>query len=126
MKPIIVKKSNEEKLNAAIAATEGRATARTITASDIIDALEIVEETLGIPKTSMNGIVAYVDVHAQHFPNAYRYRPESTHFAAERTSSGWKVIEIYRGTTNSPSNRYYVKLTDKAKEKIIESKTHFD
>ena len=125
MKPIYAISANAEKLNTAIAAAEGRATARTISAENIFDALEVIEGKLSIPKTHMIGITVDVDIHAQHFPSAYRYRPESTHFTAERTSSGWKVTSIYRGTTNSPSNRYYVKLTDKAKKSIVESRTHF-
>lgn len=125
MKPIIASTANAEKLTAAIKTAEGRATARTITAADIMDALETIEERLGIPKAHMIGITAEVDVNAQTFPNAYKYRPESTQFEAKRTASGWKVVNIYRGTTHGPSTRYSLTLTDKARESIIESREHF-
>ena len=126
MKPIYAISANTEKLNAAIATAEGRATARTINAEDIFDALETIEERLCIPKAHMIGITAEVEVNAQTFPNAYRYRPESTHFKAIRTANGWKITDIYRDTTHGPTTRYVLTLTDKAKESIVESRTHFE
>ena len=126
MKPIIAVSANAEKLNAAIIAAEGRATARTISAEDIFDALEAIEDKLDIPKAHMVGIIAKVDVNAQTFPNAYRYRPESTHFEAIRTAKTWKITDIWRDTTHGPSTRYVLTLTDKAKGSIIDSRMHFD
>lgn len=126
MKSIIANANNVEKMNKAIADAEGRATARTISADDIMDALDAIEKRLGIPKAHMVGIRAEVDVNAQTFPNAYKYRPESTQFTAVRTASGWKVTDIYRGTTRGPSTRYVLALTDKARESIIKSMEHFD
>lgn len=93
-----MKITNQKKLEALIKEAEGRATARTITVDDIVDALAEAEEYLAhlATKKDMVGSRVHVDVNAQHFPRAYKYIPESTHFVAEVTKSGWKVLSVNR------------------------------
>lgn len=93
-----MKITNLKKLEALIKEAEGRATARTITVDDVVDALAEAEEHLDrlSTKKDMIGTTVRVDVNAQRFPRAYNYTPESTHFEAEVTKSGWRVTKVYR------------------------------
>lgn len=95
-----MKITNLKKLDQIIKEAEGRATARTITVDDIVNALEEAEEyllRLSTKKDSV-GTIVFVDVNAQRFPRAYHYTPESTQFTAEVTKSGWKVTKVSRWT----------------------------
>ena len=112
-------RTESEKINAAIAAAEGKAKVRTITAKDIYDAIMEVESRLGIPKKSMDGVFIMVDVNAQNFPKAYKYIPVSTWFEAVFRSGSWKLSRIYRSATSSENRGFYVNLTDDAKKAII-------
>lgn len=122
---IIIKDSNEAKITAAIKEAEGRATARTLEYKDIKTALDRIEKRLGIAKKALLGVKVRVDVNAQTFPNAYKWTPESTHFVAERTASGWALTEVYRDRVEGPNSRYIVKLTDEAKDAIIKACSAF-
>lgn len=105
-------------LTEAIKAEEGRATARTITAQDIVDAVERVTDELCIYKKAMEGISADIDLHAQIFPAAYKYIPESTQFSVLFKGGYWRVTRIVRDRCGS-GNRYRITLTDGAKDAII-------
>lgn len=121
---IIVKESNSEKITDAIRDAEGRATARTITAQNVIDTARKITRRLGIPKKYMIGITASVDYHAQNFPNAYKYTPESTQFRMIYTASGWALTSISRETTRRPSRAVDIFLTDDARAMIILNASH--
>lgn len=122
---MLIKEANKEKIEAIIKATEGRATARTVTFRGMIKSLEILEESLGICKKDMVGITANIDTNAQDFPNAYKYTPMSTHFTVIRKASGWDLVSVSRDTTRRRKHRFHVTLTDEAKKAIIETKTAF-
>ena len=109
---------NEEKLAAAIAEAEGRATARTVTVKEIRNILERVSE--GIPKAALHGTKVHYDG-GEHFPNAYKYRPESTHWTAENVRGNWYITSIYRSTCPNRRRNTVVEYSDTAKEKIIEN-----
>ena len=73
--------ANTDKINAAIKAAEGRATARTITANDI--GAEIIRlnrwlDANSVPLKVRAGLTFCVDPNAQSFPSSYQYTPEST------------------------------------------------
>jgi hypothetical protein len=99
--------TNIEKVNQAIAATEGRATARTITADDVEEAIETIEKRLSLLllKKDWKGLKFAVDSNAQVFPGAYKHTPYSTHFVLERGASGWFIIELHRSVCVSPAQR---------------------
>lgn len=90
--------TNTEKLPGMIQAAEGRATARTITPANIAEMLDTVTERILALSTRKDatGTKITADCNAQHFPNAYKYIPESTHFTAVLKSTGWTVTSIYR------------------------------
>ena len=108
---------NTEKLNAAIAEAEGRAKVRTVDAKTIQNILDRVSGV--IPKAKLHGTKVYYDG-AEHFPNAYKYRPESTHWTAENIKGKWYVTDIKRATC--PNRRTWntsVVFSEEAKEAII-------
>ena len=114
--------TNEEKLATAIKEAEGRATARTVTPFDIALTLENVSR--GIPKALLHGTkVEYTG--AQHFPNAYKYRPESTHWRAENIKGKWYVTSIFRSTCPNRNNDTSVIYSEEAKQRIIENASNF-
>lgn len=126
-KPIIIKESNFPRINAEIEAVEKRCTVRTIdNAETIAKALARIEDRLNIPKKYMKGIKADIDLHAQTFPNAYKGRPESTHFTATYTGTAWKLESVERWYTRGPSQRYRVELTEEAKKAIIDRMSEFE
>ena len=101
-----------------LAEVQERAKARLISAERILLTLTDVEETLGIPKKAMNGISVTIDDNAQRFPNAYKGIPESTQFTAEY-KNGWRVTDICRAPTRSPSRRVTVEHTDESRAALI-------
>ena len=123
MKPI--KLSDTEKILAAIVEAEGRASVRVITPDDISNAIISIEKKLSITKKAMDGVSAEVDYNAQHFPNAYKYTPESTFFEAAYRKGTWYITNIYRGRTRGASNAISLYLPDAAKTAIVTSHTNF-
>ena len=121
MKKILIIEANAEKINATIKTAEGRATARTITAKMIMDRLAKIK----VPKNRLDGTMLVYDG-AEHFPSAYRYRPESTHFKAENRKGKWYLVDVYRDTC---PNRYSydtsIQYSEAAKEWIIEQASKF-
>lgn len=122
---MLIKEGNREKIEAAIREVEGRATARTVTYGEIAIAIAELEKTLNICKKDMMGIIADIDYHAQNFPNAYKYTPESTHIKITRKNSAWDLVRVYRDTTRREGHRYHLTLTEDAKKAIIKSKEIF-
>lgn len=98
---------------------QGRATARTIDEPwTIINQTTHIIKKLNIPKKAMAGVSVDVDYHAQKFPSAYRFMPESTHFRIEFNNTGLPFLtKVWRGKCTN--NRYAVSLTDEAKAAII-------
>jgi hypothetical protein len=110
-------------IDESIKAVEGRASARTITAREMLDAVKRLEDKLSIPKKYMVGTKAVIDVNAQDFPSAYKYTPMSTIFEMERRPTGWFVTGIRRSSCHK--DRYQVTLSDEAKKAILENYARF-
>ena len=112
--------TNETKVNEAIKKAEGRATARTVTARDIVNQLNKIR----VPKSKLSGTVVHYDG-AEHFPNAYKYRPESTHWVAENKNGKWYLTDVYRHTCpNRYKWRMGIEFSDVAKQWIIENESY--
>lgn len=107
-----------EKIDDVIKEIEGKATARTITAADIIEELYTYENTLGIPKKYMEGIKVTINPHAQQFPGAYKYTPMSTKAQAVYKNGSWRIFDVYRGKCTN--TRISADLPKETKDKIIE------
>lgn len=112
--------TNEMKLAEAIKQAEGRATARTITVDDIKRQLEKIP----VPKAKLDGTKVHYNG-AEHFPNAYKYRPESTHFIAENIKGKWYITDIYRDTCpNRETWRMSIKYSEAAKAWLLENASY--
>ena len=108
-----------EKLEKAIEEAQGRATARTVTANEICRILQSVGD--GVAKANLSGTKVHY-TGAQHFPNAYKYRPDSTHWTAENIRGNWYVTDIWRGACpNRTKWNTEVEYSEIAKEAILES-----
>jgi len=122
-KGILINEKNKEKLEKMIEEGQKKARTRTITLPYIVKHLERVEKHLGIPKTKLVGVVVSVDPYAQNFPSAYRGTPMSTHFAAEYSKSGWKLIQVSRARVRSERQETEIYLTDDAREALLRRMT---
>lgn len=118
-KPIIIKKENAEKINAALTEVQEKCKVRTIDVDDIFQACSRIEDQLSISKVAMDGVKATVNMCKEKFPKAYKYVPEATHFSIEFKSGKWYLTDVTRG--NATQSRYLVDLTDRAKAAIVDN-----
>ena len=124
MKQVIIKKENEKKIMDAFKAAQGRATVRSIESfSEIVDICERVDRRLGnMSKNEKNGTVVNFDFR-QTFPRAYKYRPESTHFALVFVNGSWRIDldSIKRKTCPNKNTIYFytLQLSESAKTAIL-------
>jgi hypothetical protein len=114
-----------DKLNAIIAGEEGRAKERRIDARMVCEAIEQIEDRLSLPKKRMEGIVAEVDMNAQDFPSAYKWKAQSTRFRMEYRKGSWRILSIYRADCRREKARYMLNLTEDARQAILERHTVF-
>ena len=106
-------------IEALIQEAEGKATARCLSYEKIASVLEGVESNLGISKKAMAGTTVFFDG-AEKFPSAYKYQPESTHFAAVHNGRVWELTSVTRGYCPNRIANSRVALSDSAKAALIE------
>ena len=112
------------RVNTALDYAQRRCTARTINAYDIYKSLTEVEEKMdGVPAKDLEGTVVWIDPNAQHFPSAYRYIPESTHFYAAFHRGSWWLVYVYRDNCKAPTKKHRLELSETAKDALIRSRT---
>ena len=120
MKKIIMNnESKKEALQMELDALQRKCSARTLDATDVIRILEKVEQDLDITKKALNGTKVHYDG-SEHFPSAYKYKPECTHFLAEHNGKCWVVTNVYRGTCNNREKNTNITLSETAKEALLE------
>ena len=78
-----------------------------------------IEYRLGISKKSMEGIEAVVDIHAQDFPHAYKYTPDSTWIKVGYSAGCWQFLGAARIRTASAGHGYSLLLTPAAEAEIL-------
>lgn len=126
MKSIIINETNKAKIETVIQEVEGKASVRTITYNDIVKATQRIEKKLGIPKKYMEGVRYDVDLHAQNFPKAYKYRAESTQFIVEFSKGKWRLISIERYYTRTAGHDFRcVTMPEETKKAIVETMMDF-
>lgn len=126
MKSIIINETNKAKIETAIQEAEGRATMRTISYNGIVRATQRIEQKLGVPKKYLEGVRFDVDFHAQNFPNAYKYRAESTHFVVEYSKGKWRVVSIERAYTRTAGHDFVcLTMPEETKRAIVEKMMNF-
>lgn len=126
MKSIIISETNKSRIEAAIAEVEGKASARTVDYDDIVRACGRIEKKLRIPKKYMEGIRYDVDLHAQNFPKAYKYRAESTHFTVEYSKGKWRLVSIERNYTRTAGHDFRcLVMPEETRNAIVETMMDF-
>ena len=123
-KGIILKVLNKEKIEKELNSVQHRCTVRTISFDDIVKVSKKIKVYYSLSNKDLNGCKFVVDLHAQTFPSAYKYMPESTKFILEFKNSYWKVLDIYRAETNKDGGVIEAQLTELAKQAIIEHFTY--
>ena len=118
-KEIIMLDANRERINNWIADAQGKARERLINYDDIVAACEEIDKKLNITQKAKNGIMADVDINAQNFPRAYKYRAESTQFRLIYKSGKWRLYSVFRTYTRTSGHKIILTLTDAAREAII-------
>ena len=126
MKATIISETNRAKIEAAIAEAEGKATVRCVGFDTVGEVCKHIEKVLAVPKKYLEGVKFNVDPHAQNFPKAYKYTPESTQFTVEYSKGKWRVSDFRRAETHTPNNRYVcVEMSEETKQAIIREKLVF-
>lgn len=126
MKSIIISETNKERIAAAIRDVEGKASARTIVYDDIVRATKYIEKMLRIPKKYLEGVRYDVDLHAQNFPKAYKYKAESTQFVIEFSKGKWRLVSLERYYTRTAGHDYRcIAMSEETKRAIIETMMDF-
>ena len=104
MKAIKISAENAEKINAAIGEVEGKATARTLDADDLIKIAERSTEQVAartfLPKSHQTGAVVTYRMRIN-LPNRYKYALEYTEVALVRRQSGWFLLSARRVRGNN-------------------------
>ncbi|HZK45081.1 MAG TPA: hypothetical protein VFD34_02465, partial [Clostridia bacterium] len=125
-RPIVIKPANRERLQAALTAAEGRATARRISAEYLIRLIEELEEQLKrySTKRAMEGLTAKLAPHADRFPNAYKWRPEGTACDIEYNKGTWKLVSCYRDFCDTPADGSCILHMPEAMQAELVSRAH--
>ena len=121
MKTIIISDTNKDKIISIIDAAQARARERLISYDDLLKAIKEIEGKLRITKKALEGTRASVDIHAQDFARAYRFRAESTHFKIIYENKKWRLISVARKETRGRLHTYEIALSDTAKAAILEN-----
>lgn len=119
-KMILNSEAGRQAIEAVLGDVQKKAKTRCISLSDILDILERVERNLDIPKAKLDGVKVHY-TGAEHFPNAYRGIPESTHFYAMHNGKRWEITKIERSTCPNNSRCVIITLTEQAKEAVLDS-----
>jgi hypothetical protein len=114
-----ITEKNRARIETYIAEAEGKATVRKLSFDAIVKALVKVEQKLDIAKKDMEGTIAIIDVNAQDFPSAYKYRPASTIFEAVKTKSGWTLLDVWRDDCRRYNAGAHLQLPDNVKQAVI-------
>ena len=120
MKATIISETNKARIEKEIESAQEKARTRKINFQDILYAIKRIDVKLNITKKAKEGVRVSVALHADKYPNAYRGIPESTHFLLVFKGGKWRLADIYRFSCNR-KNTYHTKLSETAKEAIIEN-----
>jgi hypothetical protein len=120
---IIISDSNRDRITREISATEGRATARLISAQKVLDACESIKRWYNVSMAALEGCRFEVDINAQHFPRAYKYTPESTHFIMCVAGGKWRLLEVKRCACTTI--KVHADLTKECREAILQNYLRF-
>lgn len=109
-----------------LAKIQKRSKVRTITSKQILDYCNNILDEIYLSKCTkkaLTGSIAIVDINAQGFPKSYKHAAYSTIFVVRYQKNHWSLIDLKRDYCRPTTNEIEVKLTDSAKESIIQ---HFE
>ena len=120
-KPIIINEHNRNKIEKTLNEVQGRCNARLITYEDILAELKAVDEQFSnvCTKKAFENTEVLIDVNGQNFPNAYKFSAKSTQFRAVYSKGKWRLVYLERDWCRTYSQRWYITLSDTAKECIL-------
>ena len=100
---------------------------RTVDIDEVYGAVTVLERKFkDCAKKSMEGLIVYVDLNSQDFPNAYRSIPMSTHFVLIYEKRSWRFVRAERLRCGG-TNRYEVPyLPDPMREELLKRFESFD
>lgn len=121
---------NTEKIEEILREIEKKCTARIFGGvSEIRERISDLENTFPyreLPKNAWVGCTVTMRADGGRFPNAYKYRPETTIIKLERTTTGWFMTDCVRGNAEcSERDINVLTLSDKAQDNLINILTHF-
>lgn len=123
-KEIVLKNSNKERIETELNSVQRRCTVRLISFDNIMKMSKEIKKYYSLSNKELNGCKFVIDLHAQTFPSAYKYAPESTKCILEFKDPYWKLLDIYRAETNKEGGVVEAQLTETAKQAIIEHFTY--
>lgn len=115
---IIINGHHVSKLATALDEAQAHSRARTLTTEDVEHILEKVTAEIGVSRSALTGTKLHY-TGAEHFPSAYKYRPESTHFTAEHNGRAWVVTDIFRSTCPNRRANVSISLSQSAKTALV-------
>lgn len=110
---IKITEKNSHKIAEALDELQHRTSVRNLRDYDVFCAAEEAEArlaTLRIPKAERRGATALVGYRG-HFPGSYRGRPEATFAELVRDSTGWRLVDVYRGSAVGRSRGSHLEVT---------------
>ena len=123
MKEIKITEQNIDIINEAIKAAEGKAKARTITAADVMNAVNAFGEIIPYrAKAHFVGSYVIVNANAQEYPNAYKYQPDGTFFRVELKKSGFYLSSVWRDScAKDGKDGHEYRFTPEAEQAILDA-----
>ena len=116
---------NRDKISGAISEVQSKARTRTISVDTITDYCESLANSYRmIPRKALHGSTFSVDPFAQHFPNAYKGIPESTHFELTYSNGNFFLTNLVRGKTKSESLTVVANLSEDAQVALLTAFTY--
>lgn len=116
---IRVLESNRTRINTELQRVQSRCEVRLVDFDDIRRFCQKIEWHLRISKKALEGVEAVVDIHAQNFPHAYKYTPDSTWVKVAYSNGCWHYIDAQRARTASEGHGYVLSLTRAAEAEIL-------
>ena len=114
-KRIEIKKENFGKINEAIKAVEGKATARLLTAESILKDVEWFTIRLHFPKKkNLYGVEIKVEQN-QTMPRAYKYSASGTWYTMQNVKGKWFLVDVGRDAIRQATRKWTITMTDEQK-----------
>lgn len=118
---IKITNANAAKIEAMLAAANGRATEHVYTCGDLADLAISAEErleSLGIPKAMRAGAEVFA-ISGDRVPNAYKWARNATSVRLVRRSSGWFVASVGAATIWKEGGKVDLLLTEEQDAKAV-------